>query len=214
MQPHAQEKIMAETKGGGIGTLMVGLIAALVLAVVCVVIGFVTGSVLLFTVLAVLVFVIVVVAVGFMLERDPVFQSSRVIKASPEAIHEWVGDLRKWDEWGPWRDDDPNITYEYSDTTTQIGDTMHWKMKQGTGNVKITSTDPQAGVHYMFQWGKQTPLPGKITYRPVDDGTEVTWWFQVKSGNNIFARCMLAAFRGRMVGMFDKGLKGLQDKLG
>jgi hypothetical protein len=205
---------MAEdNKGGGTRVLMLGVIAMPVSAIVLIGIGFALGSVLLFGVLALLAVAVVFVAVGFMLERDPVFKSSRVIKASPEAIHEWVGDLRKWDDWGPWREDDPDITYEYSDTTTGVGDTMSWKMKSGTGNVEITSTDPQAGLHYMFQWGKQTPLPGNITYRTVDDGTEVTWWFQVKTGNNIIARYMLTAFRGRMIGMFDRGLKGLQTKV-
>jgi hypothetical protein len=160
------------------------------------------------------VLVVGIVVVGFMLDDKPHISSSIVIDATPEEIHEWVGDLRKWDDWGPWREDDPDMTYTYTETTTEVGDRMEWVMNQGTGNVSLTATDPQTGVEYMFQWGDTDPAPGYISYAAIDGGkTEVTWGTNFDVGMNILGRYMMAAFRGVMVNMYDKGLSSLKDKV-
>src|SRR5690606_38039947 len=65
-----------------------------------------------------------VVAYGFMLDDVIKVERSIVMDAKPRDVHKFIGDLRAWDDWGTWRDEDPTITYTYTDSTTDVGSKM------------------------------------------------------------------------------------------
>ena len=44
------------------------------------------------------------VVVGLILPTEFTVKRSIVIDGGPEGIHEYVGELRKWDLWAPWKD--------------------------------------------------------------------------------------------------------------
>jgi len=172
------------------------------------------GSVLKLLLLLIVVVVVAFVGYGFTLESKPHFERSVVIKADPDDVHEWVGDLKKWDEWGPWRDEDPNMKYTYSETTTEVGSKMSWTMEQGSGALWITKTDPKTGVSYKFQWEDWEPTDGSVTYTEQEDGTtKVTWSFDADMGMNLFGRYAMHFGREGMEEMFQKGLNKLKIKL-
>lgn len=147
---------------------------------------------------------------GLTLPKDISFERSTTVNADKDEIHALVGDLRKWDEWGPWRAEDPDMEYTYSETTTEPGDKMSWTSTMGDGSVEFTEVDPENGVEYLFQMGGSDPVPGAITYEETDDGEiEVSWIFDSQD-TPFFSRYFLTLFEGVMTDMFDKGLAGLK----
>jgi len=172
------------------------------------------GSILKLLLLLFVVVVVAVVGYGFTLESKPHFERSVSIKADPDDVHEWVVDLKKWDEWGPWRDDDPTIKYTYSETTNEVGSKMSWTMKDGKGALWITRIEPNKGVWYKFQWEDYEPTDGYVTYAEQEDGTtKVIWAFDADLGNNLIMRYAMHFGRDTMETMFQKGLDKLKTKV-
>jgi hypothetical protein len=151
---------------------------------------------------------------GTTLESKPHIERSIVIEADVDDIHSQVGDLRKWDDWGPWREQDPDMTYTYTDSTTEKGSKMSWDMKDGSGSVKFTKVDPEKGVEYIFTWENWTPTTGGVKYEPQGDGkVKVTWYFDADYSGDVLSRLFIKAGKGDMEKMFDKGLANLKNKV-
>lgn len=164
----------------------------------------------------VVVFVVLVVAVigyGFTLEKDYHFERSVVIDADTDDIHEYIGDLKKWDEWGPWRDEDPTIEYTYTESTTEPGDHMTWTQEAGAGSLEFTKVDSDTGVEYMFQWEEWDPQPGAVNYEETDDGKVKVTWSMDSKDTNFVGRYFMTHMSGNMTDMFDKGLSKLKKKV-
>jgi hypothetical protein len=173
------------------------------------------GSVVKVVLLLVVVALVAGIGYGFTLEAKPRFERSIVIKASPEDVHEWTGDLKKWDEWGPWREDYPEIKYTYSEKTDEVGSKQTFVTSDGTGSMTITKTDPKKGMWYKFTWDDHPETEGFVSYTELEDGnTKVTWVMDASdAGMNIPMRYMMHFMRGAMEEMFQKGLDKLKVKV-
>lgn len=172
------------------------------------------GSIIKLLLVLIVVAVVAFVGYGFTLESKPHFERSVVIKADADDVHEWVGDLKKWDEWGPWRDEDPSIKYTYTDKTDEVDSKMSWTMKDGKGALWITRTDPKNGVWYKFQWEEYEPTDGYVKYEEQEDGNvKVTWAFDSDVGMNLPMRYAMHFGRDAMEDMFQKGLDKLKKKV-
>jgi hypothetical protein len=173
------------------------------------------GSVIKVLLLVVVVVLVAGFAYGMTLEAKPHYERSVAIKADPDEVHEWTGDLKKWAEWGPWTETDPNMTWTYTDKTNEVGSKMSWVHKDGKGNLTITKTDPEKGVWYKFQWEDYEPTEGYISYTKQEDGTtKVTWAMDSNdAGMNVMMRYMGHFMRGAMEDMFQKGMDKLKTKV-
>lgn len=164
--------------------------------------------------LMMLIGVAAVIGYGFTLDDVVKIERSVIVDADPRDVHTFVGDLRAWDDWGPWRDDDPDMTYTYSDSTTDVGSKMSWTMKQGSGALWFTKTDRDTGVKYKFQWEDWTPTDGGVRYEEQPDGkTKVTWYMHADMSDSYFGRYFMHVGKGNMTEMFDKGLAKLKTKV-
>ncbi len=78
------------------------------------------------------------------------YSLSRVIEiqAKPEAIHEYVGDLKKWDVWAPWKEEDPEIVTTYGEITSGVGASQSWMDNEGGGSLTLTQSSPEQGIEY------------------------------------------------------------------
>jgi hypothetical protein len=130
-------------------------------------------------------------------------------------VHEWTGDLKKWDEWGPWREQYPDIKYTYTENTTEVGGKSTFVTSDGTGSMTIDKTDPEKGIWFTFTWEDYPPSKGFVTYTKNDDGTtKVTWGMDsADAGMNLMYRYAGHFMRGSMEEMFDKGLGKLKTKV-
>lgn len=168
--------------------------------------------------LLVLLFVVVVIAAvgyGLTLEENPHFERSVVIDADKDDIHAMVGDLKQWDKWGPWRDEDPTIKYAYTEKTDEVGSKQTWTAdKIGGGSLWFTKVDPETGVKYKFQYEEFEPSDGSVTYTETEDGkVKVTWAFDAELGWNLPMRFIMDSSRGDMETMFQNGLNKLKKQV-
>jgi hypothetical protein len=164
-----------------------------------------------------LVLIIVLVAVagfayGLSLPSSKTFTRSVVIKADESDIHKYVGDLKQWPEWGPWREMDPDMTWEFSETTDEVGSWTTWKGKDGNGRLEIISTDENKGIEYTLTFEGWDPQKGAIRYAEEGDDIKVTWQAHMDVGGNVVYRYMISFFEGSMNEMFDKGLANVKAK--
>lgn len=148
--------------------------------------------------------------VGMMLPGSYHVERSVEIEAPVASVHALVGDLRAWEEWTPWKEEDPTIETTFGATTAGVGAHQHWTGESGSGELTFTRCDPAAGVAYdlAFEQGKYRSI-GEIRYEPAGDVTRVVW---VMDGKNegVLAR-WFGVMMDRMVGpMFEQGLGKLK----
>ena len=125
-----------------------------------------------------LVLLLVFVVVGLLLPTEYAVAAETTIDAPPEEVHEYVGDLKRWPEWDPWRDMDPTIQTTYGERTTGVGAHQSWTGDKGGGELTLTKADPQQGIAYdmTFVMGDlSAPAKAAMRYEPVDGKTKVVW---------------------------------------
>jgi len=165
------------------------------------------------TAAVVLVILIVTVAViGLFLPAKYSVERSIVINAAPEKVHKYVGDLKKWDEWTPWKEEDPSIVVTLGEKTSGAGASQSWVGDSGTGALTITESSPDNGIKYdlLFDGGTYECRGSVMYYRLPDGNTRVTWDMSGDMGKSLTSG-YFALLMDTMVGnMFEKGLKNLK----
>jgi effector-binding domain-containing protein len=104
-------------------------------------------------------------------------ERSVIIKTKSSVIISQIVDLRKWDCWSPWKDQDSAATYKYNDTVG-TGGWMEWNGKVvGHGRLSIEKTDGEKSIAYTLRFFE--PMDNKATgsflLAESDSGTKVTW---------------------------------------
>ena len=94
--------------------------------------------------------------IGYFLPTNFTVSRTETISSTAAHIHEYVGDLNKWQSWTAWKGEDPEIEITIGERTTGIGASQSWKDKHGGGSLTFTSWSPEKGIEYdlFFQGGK------------------------------------------------------------
>ena len=154
---------------------------------------------------------LLVIVVGFLLPSTFEVSKSVIIKAAPERIHEFTGDLTRWPEWTPWLKDDPNLVVTYGDKTTGVGASQVWQGGSSEGHLVLTRCDPTWGIAYDMAFDKSTyESTGSLQYKTVPESTEVIWTMTGDNGMNILARYFGALMPSMIGPMFEEGLARLK----
>jgi len=157
----------------------------------------------------ILVLLIVAAVVGFLLPHAYHVEESININAKPSKIHDYVGDLKMWDAWTPWKEMDPSVQVTFGKETKGVGASQTWTGKDGVGSLKFTASDPKTGVEYDMMFDK-TPAKGGVRYDQKGDVTTVTWWLKGDMDTPVIGG-YLALLMPRMVGSaFKDGLTKLK----
>ncbi len=141
-------------------------------------------------------------------------ERSTTINAPASAIYPHVIDLRRWPDWSPWEEMDPNMDKTYSGTDSGVGSSYAWSgnRKVGQGSVTITDARPDERIDIDLEFLKPFKAQNTTTYRfePTGDGTTVTWSM---TGKNTLMTRIMGIFKSMdaMVGPdFEKGLAKLK----
>jgi effector-binding domain-containing protein/uncharacterized protein YndB with AHSA1/START domain len=136
---------------------------------------------------------------------------TKVIKAPVADVFNTVNDLKTWEEWGPWHDEDSTIVVTYGETTVGVGASDSWTSKDGPGNIKTVAVEVNKSIHQKMQFGDYEPTDIVWDFKEVDGGTEITW--HIKETNAPFMFKMFAAMSGgwdKMLGPMEaQGLDNL-----
>ena len=153
----------------------------------------------------------VLAVLGLFLPAGYVVERTARIEASAATIHEYVGDLERWDDWAPWRKADPSMVITLGDTTTGLGASQTWSGKNGSGKLVFRDSSEEDGIKYDVVFDDVNAAYGEIRYQPDGSGTLVTWTMTGKINEPPVVGPYLAMAMDFMVGhLFEQGLKDLK----
>ena len=136
---------------------------------------------------------------------------SRVIDAPTELVYNNISDFKNWESWGPWLEEDPTMTFEYSDLTKGEGASYSWNGKDGTGSQKMVSAIPYESITNELSFDGMGTSTGYWKFTPGPEGTEVTWGMKADEVPYIFKffGAISGGYDAMMGPMFERGLERL-----
>ncbi|WP_020180743.1 SRPBCC family protein [Methylopila sp. M107] len=148
--------------------------------------------------------------------RPDTFQvvRSTVVKAPPEKIIALIEDFRRWREWSPFEEMDPNLKRAYSGAAKGKGAIYEWQGdgRAGAGRMEIAEVLPSRKVAIKLDFTKPMTAHNiaEFTLAPEGEATKVTW--DMHGPNPLIGKVMHLFFNfDRMVGgEFEKGLAKLK----
>jgi len=164
--------------------------------------------------IALVLFILVVAAIVYVAFQPSDYDVSRskIVKAPIDVAFNTVNDIKSWEKWGPWHDQDTTIVITYGDKTVGIGASSSWTSKDGPGKLKMITAEPNKSIHIEMQYGDYDPTKIVWKFDEVEGGTKITW--SMSSTNNPFVFKMFAAMSGGWDGMFgpmeEQGLNNLE----
>jgi len=140
---------------------------------------------------------------------------SKVIDVPPSMAYTAVQDLKSYELWGPWHDEDTTIVVTYAKQTEGIGAESSWTSMEGPGKMWITEATPNEKVVLKLQFEDLEPNDMLWSIKEKNGQSEVTW--TMKDENAPFVFKMASAFTGGWDNMFgpmqEQGLENLEDML-
>jgi effector-binding domain-containing protein len=155
-----------------------------------------------------LLLLILFAALGTFMSKEIDVAVSREIKTPSQVVYNVVNDLTTQTNWNPWLKEDETMELTFSDITTGEGASYSWTSKEGTGSQTITSAIPHQSINMNVVFDDEEPSQSPITFKSIDNGTEVTWAFQGKIG---FPYNIMGPFIRRSIkSSYKDGLKMLE----
>jgi hypothetical protein len=124
---------------------------------------------------------LIVVGGSFLLPTQAVVTRSIEIAAPPDKVFAIVGDLRRFNEFSPWADLDPNIKYTFEGPESGVGQKMNWTSDNadvGSGSQTITKSEPSNFVESALDFGMRGKSVATWDLVPSTSGTKATWGFK------------------------------------
>ncbi|CAM1343937.1 SRPBCC family protein [Tenacibaculum amylolyticum] len=138
---------------------------------------------------------------------------SKVINQPISKVFSTVNDLKTWEQWGPWHDQDSTIVVTYGETTVGVGASDSWTSKDGPGAMKTIAVEENKSIQQEMTFGDNEPSEIIWDFEEVTDGTKVTWTMKDDKAPFIFK--FFAALSGgwdAMLGpMEEQGLDNLSE---
>lgn len=156
--------------------------------------------------------VIVMVVVGF--SQDPKWRVERsvVVNASPPQVFEYIQHLKDWPQWSAWNPEKyPDMSYSTSDPDFGVGAKQSWNDGGMTGELVISDYKPNDYFEYDLSMdGGEYQMRGRMSVKPADGGTRLTWACWGDSGANPFDRLMMLMFKPMIGDDFQVGLDNVK----
>lgn len=155
---------------------------------------------------------IVLAGGSFLLPAQVVVSRSISIDAPPESVFAIVGDLRRFHEFSPLAELDPNIRYAFEGTESGVGQRMVWTSDNpefGSGIRTIMDYDPPRRVVFKVVSDTRDRSVSAFELAPTTTGTEAMWTFTTDL-DRIPARWSGLLYDRRIGAEYEKGLARLK----
>lgn len=169
-------------------------------------------------IIAVGIIPVLVILVSLILPREFVIERSIDINASSEQVFPYISNLRAWEKWSAWPEQDSTLKFNYEGSSVGIGAVQKWDGEiTGKGSVTITGSDPRKGIDYtMTMSDGNLKLSGNIHFKMLKSGDlELTWTTNGNLGGNPLMRYFGLFVDSALGPDYEKGLgnlKGLVEK--
>lgn len=117
---------------------------------------------------------------SFFLSDKAHAERSIVIDRPPATVYALLDNYRRFNEWSPWADLDPETKYEFGGPESGVGAKMSWTSQQpsvGSGSQSITAVKPGERVETALDFGDQGQALAYFQLTPEGQGTRVAWGF-------------------------------------
>jgi len=162
----------------------------------------------------VVVVLALLVGVGFLLPTEQDLTRSIVVNAKPSKIHDWVVDLKKWDEWLPVSENRGSESVTFSKKTKGKGASYSWEDAKGSGQLVLTGEEPDRSVTYdLILDNGRFRGTGAIVYEVFGKSTRITWTLKGKMDVPVIGGYLNLIKGIRARGLFEKGLENLKTKV-
>lgn len=154
---------------------------------------------------------LLLIVIGFMLPRTHRVEVTIEIDAQQATVFSLVNDLRRFADWSPWADMDPNARFLFSGARRGEGAAMTWDGAIiGSGTQVITESRPYEHVLIDMNPGEDGAATSWFRLGPGVGTTLVAWGFETDYGMNIVGR-YFAPMLGNIVGRdYNEGLQSLK----
>ncbi len=152
-------------------------------------------------------------AVGLFLPDDVHVERSVMINASPERVFPYVNDFRRFNEWQPWAQLDPQTQFTHSGPATGVGARMKWSSEHpnvGRGSQEIIESQPNERVVTLLDFGEQGTAKSYLQLNAEGNSTKVTWGFDTDLQGDVVARYLGLMFDSWIGQDYEKGLASLK----
>lgn len=139
---------------------------------------------------------------------------SITINAPVEKVFPYLNNSKLADQWGPWKEDDPQAKMVFSGPDEGVGSKSSWESpgKLGTGSATIIESKPNELVRLELVYTKPHAMHQIADYivEPNGGETKVTW--RVAGNNSLPGRiaCLFFDMDKMVGGFFEKGLANLK----
>lgn len=151
--------------------------------------------------------------VAFILPRQVHVERVISIAAPPQSVFGVVNSLKRFNEWSPWFEIDPETRFTYSGADQGVGARLQWSSKSpelGTGAQEIVESEPGTRVRTRLEFEDERTAFSELRLTPDASGTHVTWAFNIDFGFNLPGR-YFGLFLDRVLGpYYEKGLANLK----
>ena len=163
-----------------------------------------------FCLLPLLILVTLPFIVGFFCPEGWEVEVSTEIAATPEAIHPWVDELKRWEDWVGLGEGKPPFDFTFEGEQRGVGAIVTSRAVGSTVRWEITASDPQKGVWFDEVYEGKTPAKGAIMFEARGDVTKVTW---VDKGRSPIDRLFHPLMASTLSNAFQINLETLKAKV-
>lgn len=162
-----------------------------------------------FLLIAIVALVVLVVIAGLALPKDYVVERSITMDAPPVIAFAQVNDVRKWEQWSPWKKLDPDMEITYSKKTVGDGASYSWKGKT-SGSLIIRSSQLGKRIDTSVDLGAQGQGVGYWIFEKQGSGARVTWGMEGRNAG------VMGGWFGLIIDdilgpQFEDGLEGVKE---
>jgi uncharacterized protein YndB with AHSA1/START domain len=141
-------------------------------------------------------------------------QRTVTIAAPPERVYSHIADFRRWVDWSPWDDMDPDMNKSYSGAEMGVGARYAWSgnRKVGEGRMVITGATEASSIEIALEFLKPFKASNTthFTLQPNGDATNVTWALTGRKTLMTRAMGLFKSMDAMMGPDFEKGLARLK----
>ncbi len=162
-------------------------------------------------IIVVLIILIIGIAVAVLPSKAHV-ERSVMIEAPAKLVYAQLNDMKKFNDWSPWADIDPDAVYTYEGEASGVGSKMLWESEHkdvGVGSQWIVEAEPNVSVKTEMLFGEfEDTSFAEFTLEEMEGGTKVTWSFdsELKPPFNLIVPMM----DGQLGPYYEKGLENLK----
>jgi len=155
------------------------------------------------------IILVLFVVIGLLLPKNYVVSRSIVIDATPQQIHKYVNNLKKWPEWSPFAEKDPTLVFNMGDKTSGEGAKSSWTGDDNSGSLVITSSSADKGIKYDLEFlNGNIKTQREFIYVMEGQNTKIIWEMTGSRDTPLLG----GYFAAKMDSLFGKDMeKGLQN---